>query len=144
MASNTDETEDWETLDSVSNGRIAIFKDYISQWNLTGHEEMGFPASFGGEHAHAHNVFLQVIHDHGLITGIIFILFGVISFIVALVRFIKKKDMKDLLIVSVITAFAVSGMAEWNFHLCNPFGISIFMVVTPLLFKSRNVEKNEH
>ena len=144
MASNTDEAEDWDTLDNVSNGRIAIFKDYISQWNLTGHEEMGFPASFGGDHAHAHNVFLQVIHDHGLITGIIFILFGVISFVVALVRFIKKKDMKDLLIVSVITAFAVSGMAEWNFHLCNPFGISIFMVVTPLLFKSRNVEKNEH
>lgn len=144
MASNTDAAEDWDTLDNVSNGRIAIFKDYISQWNLTGHEEMGFPASFGGEHTHAHNVFLQVIHDHGLITGIIFILFGVISFIVALVRFIKKKEMKDLLIVSVITAFAVSGMAEWNFHLCNPFGISIFMVVTPLLFKSRNVEKNEH
>ena len=45
---------------------------------------------------------------------------------------------------AVITAFAVSGMAEWNFHLCNPFGIIIFMVVTPLLFKSRNVEKDGH
>lgn len=144
VASNTKEAEDWDTLDNVSNGRIAIFKDYIAQWNLTGHEEMGFPASFGGDHAHAHNVFLQVIHDHGLITGIIFILFGIASFVIALIRFIKKKDMLDLLIVSVITAFAVSGMAEWNFHLCNPFGLSIFMVVTPLLFKSRNVENNEY
>lgn len=143
VASNSDEVEDWDTLDNMSNGRIAIFKDYIAQWNLTGHEEMGFLASFGGEHVHAHNVFLQIIHDHGLITGIIFILFGVISFVIALIRFIMKKDMQDILIVSVIIAFAVSGMAEWNFHLCNPFGISIFMVVTPLLFKSRNVEKNE-
>lgn len=144
IASNTDEIEEWDTLDSMSNGRIAIFKDYIGQWNLTGHEEMGFPASFGGMHAHAHNVFLQVIHDHGLITGGIFIIFGIVSFAIALVRFSKRMDMEQLLIVSVITAFAVSGMAEWNFHLCNPFGIIIFMVVTPLLFKSRNVKKDEH
>ncbi len=144
VASNTDEAEDWDSLDSMSNGRLTIFKEYIGEWNLTGHEKMGFPASFGGDHAHAHNVFLQVIHDHGLITGIIFILFGLTSFVIALIRFIKKKDMMDILTISVIIAFAVSGMAEWNFHLCNPFGISIFMVVTPLLFKSRNVEKNEH
>ena len=143
MVSNTDEVQDWDALDNVSNGRIAIFKDYIEQWNLLGHEEMGFPASFGGEHVHAHNVFLQIIHDHGLITGIIFILFGVISFVTALIRFIMKKDMQDILIVSVIIAFAVSGMAEWNFHLCNPYGISLLMVITPLLFKSRNELENE-
>lgn len=140
LASNTDDPDNWETLDQVSNGRIAIFKDYISQWNLTGHDEMGFPASFGGVHAHAHNVFLQVIHDHGLITGIIFILFGIFSFIVAVVRFAKNKEEHLILTIAVITAFAASGMAEWNFHLCNPFGISLFMVLTPLLFKSRNRE----
>lgn len=140
LASNTDEPDNWEALDQVSNGRIAIFKDYISQWNLTGHDEMGFPASFGGIHVHAHNVFLQVIHDHGLITGIIFILFGIFSFILAAVRFVKNKEEHMILTIAVITAFAASGMAEWNFHLCNPFGISLFMVLTPLLFKSRNRE----
>lgn len=145
VASATDEAEDFEALDEMSNGRMAIFKDYIGQWNLTGHEDMGFPASYGGGvvHAHAHNVFLQFIHDHGLITGIIFILFGITTFVLAMLRFYKSKDWRELLIVSVVLAFAVSGMAEWNFHLCNPFGISLFMVVTPLLFKSRNVKENE-
>lgn len=143
LASNTDEIEDVNFLDNISNGRIAIFKDYIAEWNLTGHEDMGFPASFGGEHAHAHNVYLQVIHDHGLITGIIFILFGVISFIIAMIRFVKEKDLSDMLTVTVILTFAVAGLTEWNFHLCNPFGISLFMVITPLLFKSGNVGKNE-
>ena len=123
--------------------KTEIFKDYIAQWNLTGHEEMGFPASFGGEHAHAHNVYLQVIHDHGLITGIIFILFGVISFIIAVMRFVKEKDLMSALTVTVVIAFATAGITEWNFHLCNPFGISLFMVMTPLLFKSRNVGQNE-
>lgn len=143
VASAVDEAEDFEVLDEMSNGRIEIFRDYIGQWNLTGHEDMGFEASFGGMHAHAHNVFLQVIHDHGLITGIIFILFGITTFALAMVRFYKDEDWSSLLIVSVVVAFAVSGIAEWNFHLCNPFGISLFMVITPLLFKNGNVEKNE-
>ena len=143
VASATDEAEDFEVLDEMSNGRIEIFRDYIGQWNLTGHEEMGFEASFGGMHAHAHNVFLQVIHDHGLITGILFILFGITTFVLAMVRFYKRNDWSSLLIIAVVTAFAVSGMAEWNFHLCNPYGISLFMVITPLLFKSGNIEENE-
>lgn len=143
VASATDEAEDFEVLDEMSNGRIEIFRDYIGQWNLTGHEDMGFEASFGGMHAHAHNVFLQVIHDHGLITGIIFILFGITTFVIAIIRFCRREDWNGLLIVSVVLAFAVSGMAEWNFHLCNPFGISLFMVVTPLLFKGRNNKENE-
>ena len=143
LASSTDDVGNMDTLDSMSNGRIDIFKDYIANWNLTGHEEMGFPASFGGEHAHAHNVFLQVIHDHGLITGIIFILFGVISFIIALIRFIKKEDATSALTLTVIVSFAVAGLTEWNFHLCNPYGISLFVVISPLLFKSRDVKKDE-
>lgn len=143
LVSNTDEIEQEDSLDNISNGRIAIFKDYIANWNLTGHEEMGFPASFGGEHAHAHNVYLQVIHDHGLITGIVFILFGVISFVIAVMRFVKEKDLMCAITVTVILSFAVAGLTEWNFHLCNPYGISLFMVITPLLFKSRNVGQNE-
>ena len=143
VASAVDGAEDFEVLDEMSNGRIEIFRDYIGQWNLTGHEDMGFEASFGGMHAHAHNVFLQVIHDHGLITGILFILFGITTFVLAMVRFYKRNDWGSLLIVAVVVAFAVSGMAEWNFHLCHPFGISLFMVITPLLFKSGNIEENE-
>lgn len=144
LASNTDTMQEDMTLDGISNGRISIFKDYIANWNLTGHEKMGFPSPDGGDYTHAHNVFLQVIHDHGLITGIIFIAFGITSFICAYLRFRKRKDMTDLLTVSVITAFAISGMAEWNFHLCNPFGISIFMVLTPLFFQDRNIKECEY
>lgn len=143
VASNEEGIEEQELLNEMSNGRIAIFKDYIAQWNLTGHEKMGFPGPSGGDYVHAHNVFLQVIHDHGLITGILFILFGVMTFIVALIRFFRYKDWNVILIGSVVLAFAASGMVEWNFHLCNPFGIALLMVITPLLFKSGNIEKNE-
>lgn len=132
-----------DLLNDYSNGRIAIFKEYIEEWNLFGHAEMGVEAATGEVLVHAHNVFLQVIHDHGLITGIIFIIFGITTFIVAMCRFYKKKREDAMVIVAVVLAFAVSGLSEWNFHLCNPFGIALFMVIMPLLFECRGVKKDE-
>ena len=143
LASTEDKIEDVGTLDSMTNGRIEIFKAYIANWNMTGHEDMGVLWSDGTMTVHAHNVFLQIIHDHGLPTGILFILFGVASFVIALMRFIQKRDMACALTMTVIVSFAVSGLAEWNFHLCNPFGIALFMAVTPLFFKSKDIEKDE-
>ena len=143
VASNAEDLEG-DILDEMSNGRMSIFKEYIANWNLTGHEEMWVENAAGQEYVHAHNVFLQVIHDHGLITGIVFILFGITTFITVLIRFYRGKDWNAILIGAVVLAFAASGMVEWNFHLCNPFGIALFMVITPLLFKNGNVEKNEN
>lgn len=129
-------------LNDITNGRIEIFKAYIEHWNTTGHEDMYIEDENGAMIVHAHNVFLQVIHDHGLITGIVFILFGIASFMISVFRFVKKKDWKIALTIAIILAFAASGMAEWNFHLCNPFGPSLFVAVTPLLFKCREIKNN--
>ena len=108
-----------------------------------GHEDMSVEASNGESIVHAHNVYLQVIHDHGLITGIVFTLFGIISFILLLVRFIKAKNDKMIYSLAIVIAFAVSGVAEWNFHLCNAFGLSVFMALTPLLFQDKEAKLNE-
>jgi len=142
LASN-EEDIDVDELNDMSNGRLDIFKAYISNWNLTGHEDMHITMPNGENMVHAHNVYLQVIHDHGLITGIVFILFGIVSFILLMIRLVKEKNMTLIYAVVIIMAFAVSGVAEWNFHLCNAFGISIFTAVTPLLFKSGEMKENE-
>ena len=52
-----------------------IFKSYIQEWNVWGHDEMGAPLPNGEIAIHAHNTFLQVIPDHGLVFGIYFIAF---------------------------------------------------------------------
>lgn len=131
-----------ERINDVTNGRIDIFKAYIAHWNLTGHENMYIEDENGAMIVHAHNVFLQVIHDHGLITGIVFILFGLISLLMALFRFFKYGERKMVLTIAVLLAFAASGLAEWNFHLCNPFGPTLFVAVTPLLFKCMEMKNN--
>ena len=143
LATTDDGVGDEGVLNEMTNGRVEIFRTYIKHWNLTGHEDMGVPDEYGNMIVHAHNVFLQVIHDHGLITGIVFILFGVLSFVLSMIRFVKDKDMDMLFTAIVILSFAVAGMAEWIFHLCNPFGISVLFVITPLLFKHKEIKVNE-
>ena len=130
------EKEMYEKED-ISNGRFEIFTSYMEHWNMTGHDEMGVPLPDGSIAVHAHNTFLQLIHDHGLVTGIVFVLLGVASFLAACIRYCKEKDANSqlLLTVCVLLAFAAAGMVEWIFQICNPFGIAILVVVSPLLFK---------
>ncbi len=130
------EADMYEKTD-ISNGRFEIFKSYIQYWNMTGHEEMGVPLEDGTIAVHAHNTYLQMIHDNGILTGLVFVLLGVVSFFMALIRYQREKreDSYLLLTIAVIIAFASAGMVEWIFQICNFFGIAILVVITPLLFK---------
>lgn len=123
--------------EDISNGRFDIFKSYIEHWNMTGHEDMGVPLSDGSIAVHAHNTYLQLIHDNGLIAGLVFVLLGVVSFVYAIVRYAKEKREGSYLIltVAVIMAFAIAGLVEWIFQISNFFGIALLVVITPLLFK---------
>lgn len=120
-----------------SNGRIDIFRAYIEHWNGTGHEAMGVPLEGGEISTHAHNTFLQVAHDHGVIVGILFVLFGIYTFALAVYRYRTEKSGQPYLalIIAVTIAFGTAGMVEWIYHICNPFGFSIMVVIAPLLFK---------
>lgn len=130
------EVEMYEESD-VSNGRFEIFQSYMDHWNMTGHEDMGVPLADGSIAVHAHNTYLQLIHDNGLITGIVFVMLGVVSFVYAVVRYIKERreDSYLILTIAVILAFAMAGLVEWIFQINNFFGIALLVVITPLLFK---------
>ena len=131
--------EGMEEVNDISNGRLEIFREYIKHWNLTGHEKMQIEFPNGTIPVHAHNTFLQVIHDHGLIAGGLFVIFGILSFLMslrkcALARYKNPEEFYDFLPVAVILAFAAAGMVEWIFHFSNPFGFTIFIVIVPMLF----------
>lgn len=130
-------------FNDATNGRIDIFREYIEEWNVTGHDDMAITMSDGTAMVHAHNVFLQFIHDHGLVTGIVFMLFGIVSFVLAVLRYVRYKDARYIYIGAIIMAFAATGMAEWNFHLCNAFGLAIFVAMTPFIFRVKDCKGNE-
>ena len=133
------EAEQFEEQEDISNGRFEIFTSYIQHWNMNGHEDMGVPLPDGSIAVHAHNTYLQMIHDNGLITGVVFVILGVVSFLVAMIRYSKenKRDSYLILTVAIIIGFAIAGLVEWIFQINNFYGIAILVVITPLLFQKR-------
>ena len=123
--------------EDYSNGRLEIFKSYLEQLNLTGHDEMGATLPDGEIAVHAHNIYLQVAYDHGIAVGIVFIVFGVASFIGAVLFYRRKKEEVAFaaLPMIVILAFAIAGMVEWIFHLSSPSGFVLMLVLAPLFYK---------
>lgn len=141
------EAEIMEDSYDISSGRFEIFRTYIGEWNLTGHDEMYITLENGTVFGHAHNSFLQVVHDHGLIVGIVFVVFGAFSFFFSIWRYgIQKETQEEFynaLGIAILLVFALAGMVEWIFHFANPVGFSVFIVLVPLLFQRCNGEKNE-
>lgn len=145
---------DEEEGGDISNGRLDLFQKYIAQWNLTGHELMGVELENGTLSVHAHNTYLQVIHDHGLITGAVYVLLGIVT-LVQMFRYAyfhlyrkrrrgEERDEYAALPLAVFIAFAVAGLVEWLFHPCNPMGFATMAVLAPLLtFQEKRRKRNE-
>ena len=132
-------------LEEFSNGRLEIFKSYIGNWNLTGHSQMGVTLPDGSTSVHAHNTYLQVIHDHGLLTGAVYLVFGLASAVMMFGYALRhgKKDGCAALPLAVFIGFAVAGLVEWIFHPCNPLGYSAMVVLAPLLLSDRKLKSGK-
>ncbi len=139
MAEYVDESN---KLDVISNGRITIFKSYISELNMWGHEEMGAMLPTGEIALHAHNTFLQVAYDHGIVGGALFALMMISAFVSSLIYFKnnREKEMLSLVTCAVIIGFAVAGVSEWVFHFCNPMTVALMLSIAPLTFKAQENE----
>lgn len=133
-----------EDVTDMSNGRFDIFISYINEWNLWGHDEMGAQLPNGEIAVHAHNTFLQAIHDHGLVFGIYFAIFMLYVFILGVKGVKDNTDDNYVMLTSVLLAgFASAGMVEWIFHLCNPFGLMVCLSMMPLLIKKKGCKNEE-
>lgn len=134
------EPEEDPQKEDYTNGRLDIFRSYLEQLNMTGHDTMGAVLENGEIATHAHNIYLQVAYDHGILVGIVFLLVGAVTFIKACFYYQKKKkeNAYAALPAVVTTAVAVAGVVEWIFHLSNPCGLVLMLVISPLVFRSEN------
>ena len=129
-------------LDVISNGRITIFKSYISELNMWGHDEMGAMLPNGEIALHAHNTYIQVAYDHGIVGGVLF-MFTMISGLVASLIYYKNnrhREMLSLITCGIILGFAVAGLSEWVFQYCNPMTVALMLAIAPLTFKAQENE----
>lgn len=123
----------------VSNGRMDIYRSYLEQLTMEGHESMGAILADGSEAAHAHDIYLQVAFDHGMIIGTLFALWVVMTCIQALIVFLRRRtfDPASGVILSVSVTYAVAGVTEWISHPCNPLGLAILLIIIPLALDGR-------
>lgn len=101
--------EETDFYDSVSIRRT-IYYYYATHLNLAGHSktEAGFYMEGGVYQDHAHNMFLQIAYDYGIVAGILFVFWNAWC----LIRLLLRKDMQGIICASFLAAVLVYGCAE--------------------------------
>lgn len=125
--------------EDFSNGRFELFRIYAKHLNLTGHDTMIVEdAETDATLFHAHNTYMQVAYDHGVPTGIIFIvlLFGGLVCGVIYYKNNYSQVSFAILPVIVVISFMIAGVTEWIFHPSIPIGFALLLVLTPLMSRS--------
>lgn len=145
-SSDTQLTHDEESLGAntdYSNGRLDIYKAYLSALDWKGHDSLSLMADNGELIIHAHNSYIQAAYDFGLGTGIYFLLFCVFVGVRVVLYYIRHKGERTSLIpVVIVGAFGVCGMVERVFFPFIPLGFA-FLFILVLMTVSDKKGKNE-
>ncbi len=127
------DTADGES--GISNGRDSIFRSYIRQMNLWGHDTMGATLEDESIASHAHNIYLQAAYDNGIIVGMVFTVWVLVT-IFRSFGYLRRRYTKDTaagLPLAVSLTFAAAGLVEWVNHPCIPLGLLFLLVLPPLI-----------
>jgi len=137
-AMTVDELEkEQSAVEQYSNGRMDIFRAYISNLNLLGHKSMDLETEDGQVLMHAHNTYIQLAYDFGLILGVVFLLVC----LYALIRAMKIAQDNPLPLI-LTAGFGMAGLVEWIYHPMNPIGFA-FILVCVILVEKKEKRENE-
>ncbi len=133
-----DDEELEKEQNDVSNGRFDIFMDYVKALSFAGHEKMALVNEEGKEHVHAHNSYLQVAYNFGMIAGVVFLAVCAISLLFSIRLAVTQANRFGIYIVpfALIIVFGLISVTEWAFHPCIPAGFC-FLLMQPLLISAK-------
>lgn len=120
----------------VTNGRIGIWKTYLSRTNLTGHYPGHIEMEDGYFCYHAHNTYFHILYQYGLPAGILLLLLAIFSYVYAIYIYIRHgKKEKHLFLALLLTAVClISQVTEWMGHpayvICCSYMLMIGMLMT--------------
>lgn len=124
-----------ESSDELTNGRLAIAKMYWKRLNWTGHDSVVINVG-DTIYAHAHNTFIQVAYDHGILCGIVFLILGLVAWIRSVLyirHHYESGGAISMLPMLMLTTFAITAVAEYVFLPVIPLGFGILFVIDALM-----------
>ncbi|MCM1103102.1 MAG: hypothetical protein NC409_03255 [Clostridium sp.] len=129
----TDEKEEDFILNEMSNGRLAIFLDYLEHLTWTGHAQMGFDGEYEMLSGHAHNSFIQNAFDFGIPAGVLSLLLILLMIFLAVYRIWTGKERSEKQFAVFLTgcAFLLVSLTEYVSNPCMPLCFStLFLLIT--------------
>lgn len=129
-----------ETDADITNGRSDIYRAYWKNLTWQGHELMAVESEDGEEYVHAHNSYLQVSHDFGIGTGIVFLLLCLCTFVRSALYVYKYGYQYGSYLIpfALVTVFGVTSLTEWAFHPCISTGFC-FLFMQMILMQEPNI-----
>jgi hypothetical protein len=120
--------------EDMSNGRFQIFSDYIKAIGFSGHPNMEID---GKPYGHAHNSYLQIFYNFGIIAGVVFLSLCAMSLWRSIDIVVKQGRKYSIYFVpfALIVAFGLISLTEWAFHPCIPIGFC-FLLMQAVLIKN--------
>lgn len=102
----------YSSADEMSTGRLTIYKEYLKNISFEGHRPLRILIPEDGNYMFAHNAFLQVAYNCGLITGIAYLLYNAVLFFTGLRKCFVTKNPTFCSISIAIAAYASCGLFE--------------------------------
>lgn len=125
-----------EPVSDYSNGRLGIYKAYLSEIGLKGHQDMGIEVN-GEMIMHAHNTYIQTAYDFGLPVGIYFLFVCLVTFIRAcgLAYRWGAKNKYAILPLLIAAAFGVAAAFELVYLPSIPLGLAFLLMLPAMMLK---------
>ena len=137
----TEEKEGIGGNTDYTNGRMEIYRKYLSLLNWKGHSDVAVQGDNGKMIAHAHNAYIQVAYDFGIGAGIYFLLFCVVFGIRSIYYYSRHKGEKAGIVpVAVIGVFGICGLVEWVMLPYIPTGFALFFILVLLMPKIKDTK----
>ena len=103
--------ENEEEYGTPMGARKIIYRYYGTHLNFRGHTKEQLPFYYTHnaiEGDHTHNMFLQIAFDHGILPGLLFLVWSIACFI----RLVMRKNLEGIILVTFFSAIFVYGLAE--------------------------------
>ncbi|MFM1552881.1 O-antigen ligase family protein [Helcococcus ovis] len=133
-----DEKKEKEDVNGILSGRLKIWKDYIKRLGVLGQRELDRDYKRQNNiPVHAHNIYLQLSYDAGIIAGLSILILSIyLSIKTVIIYFSRNDDKLGLLLGLTTISYVLRGLVEASYSpLYYNIGFILLIAIMPFMVK---------